>query len=51
MIFNLFFPFPYFFFKSSFIFRATLLIVSYILNPVVVSAAPEVAGKDSFSSK
>ena len=45
------FSFSLLFFKSSFIFRATLLIVSYILNPVVVSVAPEVVGKDSFSSK
>ena len=45
------FSFSLLFLKSSFIFRATLLIVSYILNPVVVSVAPEVAGKDSFSSK
>ena len=44
------FSFSLLFLKSSFIFRATLLIVSYILNPVVVSVAPEVAGKDSFSS-
>ena len=51
MIFILFFSFSLLFLKSSFIFRATLLIVSYILNPVVVSVAPEVAGKDSFSSK
>ena len=35
IIFILFFPFPLFLFQSSFLFRATLLTVSYILNPVM----------------
>ena len=33
------FPFPLFLFQSSFLFRATLLIVSYVLNPVMFSVA------------
>ena len=37
--FHLLFPFSLFSFSSSFVFRATLLIVIYILNPVVFSVA------------
>ena len=47
--FYLLFPFfPFFCSMSSFLFRATLLIVSYILNPVVFSVAQKWPAKTLF---
>ena len=43
-----FFPIPLFLFQSSFLFQATLLIVSYILNPVVFSVAQKSPAKTLF---
>ena len=48
IIFILFFPFPLFLFQSSFLFRATLLTVSYILNPVMFSVAQKSLPKTLF---
>ena len=42
------FPFPLFLFQSSFLFRATLLTVSYILNPVMFSVAQKSLPKTLF---
>ena len=48
IIFILFFLFPLFLFQSSFLFRATLLTVSYILNPVMFSVAQKSLPKTLF---
>ena len=42
------FPFPLFLFQSSFLFRATLLTVSYISNPVMFSVAQKSLPKTLF---
>ena len=48
IIFNFFSPFSLFLFQSSFLFRTTLFIVSYILNPVVFSVAQKSPAKTLF---
>ena len=48
IIFILFFLFPLFLFQSSFLFRATLLPVSSILNPVMFSVAQKSLPKTLF---
>ena len=48
IIFNFFSPFSLFLFQSSFLFRTTLFIVSYILNPVVFSVAQKSPVKTLF---
>ena len=48
IIFIFFFPIPLYLFQSSFLFQATLLIVSYILNPVVFSVAQKSPAKTLF---